>query len=74
MADEADIAARTSTLPTDHIDKVVEVVRATRDHPEVRVGSSVRGAIDLLVLSEDLGADPVVPPEDEGGVLGRTCT
>lgn len=53
--EEADIAARVSRLPADHIAGVVEVVRATRDHPEVRVGSSVRGAVDLLMLSEDLG-------------------
>jgi MoxR-like ATPase len=63
-ADEADIAGRTSSLPTEHIDKVIEVVRATRDHPEVRVGSSVRGAIDLLVLSEDLGRLRDLPPTD----------
>jgi MoxR-like ATPase len=53
--EEADIAARSSRLPPDHIARVVEVVRATRDHPEVRVGASVRGAVDLLLLSEDLG-------------------
>ncbi|MEM9561415.1 MAG: MoxR family ATPase [Actinomycetota bacterium] len=53
--EEADIAARSSDLPGAHIAKVVDVVRATRDHPEVRVGSSVRGAVDLLLLSEDLG-------------------
>lgn len=63
-ADEADIASRTSALPTEHIDKVVEVVRATRQHPEVRVGSSVRGAIDLLVLSEDLGRLRNLAPTD----------
>ncbi|MEL6982151.1 MAG: MoxR family ATPase [Actinomycetota bacterium] len=63
-SDEADIAGRTSTLPPEHIDQVVEVVRATRDHPEVRVGSSVRGAIDLLVLSEDLGRLRDLPPTD----------
>ncbi|MGB5760865.1 MAG: MoxR family ATPase [Acidimicrobiales bacterium] len=55
-AEEIDIAAMTSDLPRDHIDKVVQVVRATREHPEVRVGSSVRGAVDLLALSNDLGA------------------
>ena len=36
-------------------ERVVELVRATRHHPEVRVGSSVRGAVDLLLLAEDLG-------------------
>ena len=38
----------------EYVAKVVEVVRATRTHPEVRVGSSVRGALDLLRLSTDL--------------------
>lgn len=35
--------------------RVVELVRATRTHPDVRVGSSVRGVVDLLMLSEQLG-------------------
>ncbi|MEM7274312.1 MAG: MoxR family ATPase [Actinomycetota bacterium] len=60
--EETAIAARASELPPAYIAAVVEVVRATRDHPDVRVGSSVRGAIDLLLLSRDLaalrGADP----------------
>jgi hypothetical protein len=30
---------------------VVELVRRTRSHPDVRVGSSVRGAIDLTRLT-----------------------
>ena len=34
---------------------VVELVRRTRDHPDVRVGSSVRGAIDLVRLACSLG-------------------
>ncbi len=34
--------------------RIVELVRATRSHPEVRVGSSVRGAIDWVLLSSDL--------------------
>jgi MoxR-like ATPase len=62
--EEADIAARTSQLPPEHIARVVEVVRATRDHPEVRVGSSVRGAVDLLLLAEDLATLRELPPTD----------
>jgi MoxR-like ATPase len=54
--EEADIAARAAQFPDEHVAKVVEVIRATRDHPEVRVGSSVRGVVDLLLLSQDLGA------------------
>ncbi len=34
--------------------RAVRVVRATRDHPDVRVGSSVRGAIDLSLLADQL--------------------
>ena len=39
----------------DWIDLVVELVRATRDHPDVRVGSSVRGAIDMVFVADSLG-------------------
>ena len=34
--------------------RVVELVRRTRSHPDVRVGSSVRGAIDLVLVAETL--------------------
>jgi MoxR-like ATPase len=34
--------------------KVVEVVRSSRHHPGVRIGSSVRGAIDLVLLASEL--------------------
>jgi len=33
---------------------VVEVVRRTRSHPEIRVGSSVRGAIDAVLVAASL--------------------
>ncbi len=54
--EEVDIAARAAEFPSDYIAKVVEVIRASRDHSEVRVGSSVRGVVDLLLLSKDLAA------------------
>lgn len=62
--DEASIAQRAvhtadtggvRTVDRDRADMVVELVRATRRHPEVRVGSSVRGAVDLLLIADDLG-------------------
>jgi MoxR-like ATPase len=34
--------------------KVVDVVRRTRNHPDVRVGSSVRGAIDVAAVAAAL--------------------
>lgn len=36
------------------IDGAVALTRATRTHPEVRMGSSVRGAIDLVLVAERL--------------------
>ncbi|MGZ4694190.1 MAG: AAA family ATPase [Acidimicrobiales bacterium] len=44
--------------------KVVNVVRATREHPGVRIGSSVRGAIDLVLLADQLGALREAPVGD----------
>ena len=46
--------------------KVVDLIRATRSHTDVRVGSSVRGVVDLLLLSEQLGhlrGKPASDPE-----------
>jgi len=36
--------------------QVVELVRRTREHPDIRVGSSVRGAIDTVRMATSLGA------------------
>ena len=36
------------------LDGAVAVVRATRNHPELRSGSSVRGSIDLLIVAGEL--------------------
>jgi MoxR-like ATPase len=36
--------------------KVVELVRLTRTHPDVRIGSSVRGAIDLCAVAATLAS------------------
>lgn len=36
------------------IELVVELVRATRSHPDIRVGSSVRGAIDMVAVATQL--------------------
>jgi len=35
--------------------KVVELVRLTRSHPDLRIGSSVRGAIDMVLVAGSLG-------------------
>lgn len=56
-ADEVNIASRTTDgLPTGWLDKVVELVRRTRSHPDLRVGSSVRGAIDMAAVASSLAS------------------
>ena len=43
---------------------VVDLVRATRTHPDIRVGSSVRGAIDCVGLAVQLARLRDVAPDD----------
>jgi len=44
--------------------KVVTLVRNTRHHPDIRFGSSVRGAIDICRLALELGKLRGVPTDD----------
>lgn len=45
----------------------VAVTRATRKHPDVRQGSSVRGAIDLVLVAEQLAElRGIRSPDDDG--------
>jgi len=46
------------------IEKIVEVVRRTREHPDLRVGSSVRGAIDASVVASTLSTVRGLPPSN----------
>jgi MoxR-like ATPase len=53
--DERQITNRTAaTLDQAWVAKVVELVRLTRGHPDLRVGSSVRGAIDMCAVATSL--------------------
>ena len=53
--EEAIVARLISPAPNlAWLTKVVEVVRLTRDHPDVRIGSSVRGAIDIAAVAASL--------------------
>ncbi|MDA3019104.1 MAG: MoxR family ATPase [Actinomycetota bacterium] len=54
---EQRIAGRgTKNLPDGWLDKVVELVRRTRTHSDLRVGSSVRGAIDMTAVTVSLAS------------------
>jgi len=57
--DEQEITRRESTegdLPSEWVGQVVELVRLTRKHEDLRVGSSVRGAIDMCAVASALAA------------------
>jgi MoxR-like ATPase len=67
--DEAAIVARAApgaatSLGAGFVLQSVGMVRATRSHPDIRTGSSVRGAIDLVLLVERLAALRSVAPTD----------
>ncbi len=50
-----DRATGSTTPDAAWVAQVVELVRRTRSHPELRVGSSVRGAIDTAMVAASLG-------------------
>lgn len=54
--------------------KVVELVRATRSHPEIRIGSSVRGAIDMLLMANELATLRNAPPHSREVALDAALT
>ena len=43
-----------ASIPKDWLEKAVKVVRLTRTHPDLRVGSSVRGAVDCAKVAHSL--------------------
>jgi MoxR-like ATPase len=56
-AEEGIVALRTGLAAgADLVVDAVTVTRATREHPDVRQGSSVRGAIDTALVAVQLGA------------------
>ncbi len=73
--DEQAIVNRHAPWPNSEFpSRVVSLVRATRNHPEIRVGSSVRGAVDLLLLATDLGTLRGLPPEHHDVGLDAALT
>ena len=55
--------------------RAVEAVRATRSHADLRLGSSVRGALDLVALAGSLAAlrDESPPSEETGADAARAA-
>ena len=46
------------------VEQIVALCRDTRSHPDLRSGSSVRGAIDMAVMCQELGLIRGVAPTD----------
>ena len=61
-----DATAAAAALGPGAILTIVELVRATREHPDIRAGSSVRGAIDLALLVAELASLRSTEPLDPG--------
>ena len=59
-----------SVADVDWVNGVVDVVRRTRQHDDVRVGSSVRGAIDTVLVAHELAALRGVDRERVDRTLG----
>jgi MoxR-like ATPase len=59
--------------PDEWVADVVELVRRTREHPDIRVGSSVRGAIDTVRVTTTLAASRARPVTDWHAGLDAAC-
>ncbi|HEY2192468.1 MAG TPA: MoxR family ATPase [Actinomycetospora sp.] len=75
--EELAIVARGSSEEPDEAftRRAVEAVRATRSHPDLRLGSSVRGALDLVALASSLASlrGERRPSEDTGADAARAA-
>ena len=76
-ADEVEIVRRNAAA--DSVDssfrtRAVELVRRTRTHPDVRVGSSVRGSIDLVLVAAALADLRGASPDDPEVSLDAALT
>ena len=61
--------AAAAALGRDAVVAVVAMVRDSREHADVRTGSSVRGAIDLVLVAHELAALRGTGPLDPGVTL-----
>jgi MoxR-like ATPase len=57
----------------DFVRRVVSVVRGTREHPDVRIGSSVRGAIDMVLIADELAGLRETTVAEQETALDAAC-
>jgi MoxR-like ATPase len=65
-AAELQVVAATTAAPAPLVAHAVRAVRITRDHPELRIGASVRGAIDSVLIALELATVRGTTADDEG--------
>jgi MoxR-like ATPase/Mg-chelatase subunit ChlD len=66
--EEAIVVAATGCRDAALVRTAVRLVRATRLHPRLRRGASVRGAIAIVELTQALGDDGPLDPVADGGL------
>lgn len=63
-AEDAISVLRAPEVPQEWRGKVIELIRSTREHGDIRVGSSVRGVIDLVKVASKLAQSRGVPVDN----------
>lgn len=68
--EEIEIVKRHSGgLPLDLVQTAVELVRRTRTHRDIRLGASIRGAIDLVMIARQLLDTPGVGDDERAELI-----
>ena len=65
-ADEREVVARRASRDSPLLDRAIAAVRRTRDHPDLRIGASVRGAIDIVAVAHELALLRAAPVQQAG--------
>jgi MoxR-like ATPase len=65
-AAERQVVAAATGASEPLVARAVRAVRITRDHPELRIGASVRGAIDSVLIAVELATVRATAPDEDG--------
>lgn len=66
---EREVVRRETSGEDRGVDVAVTLVRATREDPRIRIGASVRGAIDMVILAHALSRLRDTSPSERGVLL-----
>ena len=65
-AAERQVVSAATGAPGPLVARAVRAVRITRDHPELRIGASVRGAIDSVLIAVELATVRATAADEDG--------